>query len=459
MRLPAPIAAIALTCLLAGCAGASAGTARVRADDRWQLEEVRTLEDLGPAVAAAPTTARDVYGGRTDANGEAAGFFRVGRLGDAWWLVDPDGHPFLSVGVCTVTPGGAGEAAGGAEPGGGRAQERAAWAATTAFLLREAGFTTLGSWSDERPFRRAGIPIPYAPQWNFMQRYRKERPESYGNACRPGECLPVFDPEFEAFCDRHARQLEKTAEDPWLLGHFSDNELPFTRHALETYLDLPPRDPGGRAAREWWDRRTGGAPRREITWPDRDAFRELLARRYFETVAAAIRRHDPNHLYLGSRLHGQAVAEPVFRASAAVDVVSVNYYHAWTPDLAQTRDWVAWSGRPYLVSEWYAQVDEQGTERSGAGFKVAGERDQQLFYQNFTLALLGDPGCVGWHWFKYSADADGHPYGLVDAAGEPRRGLLDAMRAVNLRAYAISDLLRGPPPRDTPQADPGPEAR
>ena len=82
-----------------------------------------------------------------------------------------------------------------------------------------------------------------------MSSYGQKRGGTYqqsGHIGYPKDCIFVFDPEFEKFCDNYARQLAKTRDDPWLLGHFSDNEMPFKRDAIINYLQLPDNDPGHR---------------------------------------------------------------------------------------------------------------------------------------------------------------------------------------------------------------------
>ncbi len=84
-----------------------------------------------------------------------------------------------------------------------------------------------------------------------MASYGKKRGGTYqkaGHIGYPNDCIFVFDPGFEAFCDDYAKQLAADKDDPWLLGHFSDNELPFRRTALKNYLGLPESDPGYKAA-------------------------------------------------------------------------------------------------------------------------------------------------------------------------------------------------------------------
>lgn len=76
--------------------------------------------------------------------------------------------------------------------------------------------------------------------------------------------MTIFEPGFEAFCDEHAKQLAGTKDDPWLLGHFSDNELPFRPNILDLYLDLPKESHGFQATLTWWDahRKATGGPGR-----------------------------------------------------------------------------------------------------------------------------------------------------------------------------------------------------
>ncbi|MBR3086942.1 MAG: hypothetical protein IKH04_11130, partial [Kiritimatiellae bacterium] len=57
-------------------------------------------------------------------------------------------------------------------------------------------------------------------------------------------------------------------------------------------------------------------------------FLRLAARRYFEVVAAAIRRHDPNHLLLGARFAGLSSAHQVVweEAGKICDILTFNNY-------------------------------------------------------------------------------------------------------------------------------------
>jgi len=233
----------------------------------WKTFPTRTLADL-PAMAAAPADAAlDRFGGRADRRARATGFFRADRIDGRWWLVDPDGGLFIHRAVVSVTMARtAGAVAALQKKFGGEDQ----WAAQTAAWLHGQGFNGLGAWSDTSRLCAAPRKLAYTLIWNFMSSYGRKRGGTYqqpGHTGYPKDAIFVFDPEFERFCDEHAKQLAATKDDPWLLGHFTDNELPLKRELLASYLSLPESDPGFRAVRLkrvtlFRDRFSGKRPRR-----------------------------------------------------------------------------------------------------------------------------------------------------------------------------------------------------
>jgi len=425
--------------------------AAVKPGGKWVAYPTRTLADVQGAAALKPDTGLSRYGGLTSRKENATGFFHTAKLGGRWWLVDPEGCLFLHIGITSVsmlrTPGAmtAWKDKFGSETN---------WAAQTTALLREHGFNGLGAWSDTERLRVANPPLVYTRIWNFMSNYGRKRGGTFqqpGHTGYPGDCTFVFDPDFEKFCDEHARQLAADKNDPWLLGHFSDNELPWRYGALTNYLALPATDPGHQAALTWLRTRRGAnATARDIKPEDFPAFLEYMVDRYFRIVSRAIKRHDPNHLYLGARFHGSDLRYPeIFRAAGPhLDVVSVNYYRAWTPDPARLAMWEHESGKPVIITEWYAKGADSGlANTSGAGWLVKTQRDRGLFYENFTLGLLQSKVCVGWHWFKYidndPADTRADPSnrdsnkGILSNRYESYTPLLDSMKRINQRAYGL----------------------
>ena len=427
--------------------------AKTKPSNPWQdypTRLVSTLPDYRPTTDAALST----YGGIKADRRTASGFFHAEQTGARWWLVDPEGYPFIHVGVVNTTfPKGSGSSA--------------EWAASTTELLHAHGFNGTGAWSDTELLRAAPRPVVYTRMWNFMGAYGAKRGGTYqkaGHLGYPQDCIFVFDPAFVAFCDDYAKRLAPTRDDPWLLGHFSDNELPLYTKSLDNFLKLPATDPGRIAADEWLAARRTAHPAEAAAAPFTDEMRQaflgFVAERYLAITTAAIRKYDPNHLCLGPRFDFQALqSAPLFAAAGRhLDVIAVNYYHAWSPDPVRTANWVKWSGKPFLVTEWYAKGMDSGfANTTGAGWVVQTQADRGKFYQNFALGLLESGGCVGWHWFKYrdndpaSKTADPSNLdsnkGIVNLRLEPYAPLLQAMHELNRQVYSLAAYFDARTPR------------
>ncbi len=419
----------------------------------WKSYPTRTLDDLPPSVRNTQDSQLTKYGGRADRKAKATGFFYPARLDGRWWLVDPAGGLFIHKAVVSVGP---------LRTAGAQAEfdksfgDLRGWAAQTTRLLQTNGFNGTGAWSTIEEMRKLPDPLVYTKIWNFMSSYGKKRGGTFqqpGHTGYPNDCIFVFDPAFETFCEQFAKQLGEGKNDPWLLGHFSDNELPLRTNALKNYLELPASDPGNQAARKWLQSRHGeSATVADITPQDRMGFLKQVIDRYFRIVAQAIKKNDPNHLFLGSRFHGSDLRFPEVFAAAGpyLDVIAVNYYGAWTPDKARMVMWEKESGRPVIITEWYVKGADSGLpNKGGAGWVVKTQQDRGWFYENFVLGLLESKVCVGWHWFKYidndPADAKADPSnqdsnkGIVNNRYRPYPPLLNSMRRMNERAYGIAD--------------------
>jgi hypothetical protein len=274
--------------------------------------------------------------------------------------------------------------------------------------------------------------------------------------------MPVFHPEFEAFCEQYGRELAATANDPTLLGIMTENELQCPVDLLDRYLASdatnPDLQPGRAAAAAWLTARQGSADTQGLTRRDRYEFIAYAFERYYRIVTPIVRRYDPNHLYLGSRLNyrtGQ-FDNPWFWKMLAPyhDVVSVNYYGQWGPQADEFGDWAAWADKPILITEWYAKaLDVPGLANThGAGWLVRTQEDRARFYQHFALGCLETPNIVGWHYFKYLDDPPeskaldnlgGANKGMFNAQGQPYQPLLDRARAVNREAYPLIEFFDG----------------
>lgn len=455
-------AAFALTALAETLLPARTVEAAAKPGHLWHAFPTRTQADLPAAAASRLEGELTSYGGLAAQKAKATGFFYTTQRAGRWWLVDPVGGLFLNKGVVSVSPL---PSAGAQAAFTAKFGTLTNWAAQTTRQLRQLGFNGLGAWSDTASLAAAPQPLNYTRIWNFMASYGRKRGGTLtqpGHTGYPNDCIFVFDPEFETFCNEHAKQLAADKNNPHLLGHFSDNELPFHLGALTNYLALPKSDPGQRAAMAWLQARHGEkAGLKDVTPQDDRDFLELVVARYFRIVATAIKKYDPNHLFLGSRFYGRGLAVPeIFRAAGPfVDVVSVNYYNAWTPDAARLATWEHESHKPILITEWYAKGMDSGMGNTGgAGWLVKTQRERGEFYENFTLGLMESKVCVGWHWFKYidndPTDTKTDPSnrdsnkGLFNNRFEPYTPLLESMKQINQRAYSLIEYFDGKSPLD-----------
>lgn len=420
----------------------------------WRFETVRLLGDL-PGFAPAPVDQNiGPFGGLKSQVMTKTGFFHAQKAADGrWWMVDPDGYGFINRGVNSVTryDSPAITAARLAKYGGPEG-----WAQGTNQLLRDAGFNSTACWSDDEILMTAPNRLPYVPRWNLMGGYKNSRPlrskVKGKKSTFPADAILVFDAEFPAYCDEQAKKLAKWKDDPYLIGHFSDNELPFNYSSLDNYLSLEPTDPGHQAALAWIQKKRGAkATIKDVTDADRDEFLGYVADKYFEIVSRAIKKYDPNHMYLGARFHSNVMERPAIMAAAGkyLDVVSINYYGNWEPRQERMDDWAKNSGKPFLVTEFYTKGEDSGMDNSsGAGWTVRTQKDRGLFYQQFVVGLLENRNCVGWHWFKYM---DNNPDSLdEESSKESNKGilginyqayqpLLDLMDETNARVYRLAN--------------------
>lgn len=399
----------------------------------------------------------DKYGGRKDMHVKATGFYYATKINGRWWTVDPLGNLFINVGLVNVGSDGSDKIKVNLKDSFATKEN---WTVKTQTYLQDLGFNSLGAWSDYAAFKQSPLqqekPISYTIIKNFMSSYgaslKKVHQES-GHMGYPDRTIFVFDPGFEPFCDNYAKDLAENKNDPNLFGYFSDNELPFEKQSIDRYLGKKDTTDFGYIAAKKWLEKNGISPQ-AITDSVRADFVGYMADTYFSIVSKAIKKYDPNHLYLGSRLHHtyEKKLPQMFKAAGKyVDVIAVNYYREWAPTKEDVTNWEAWSGKPFIITEWYTKgMDSKMPNYSGAGWVVNTQEDRGLFYQNFALGLLESKNCVGFHWFKYmdndSTNLKSDPSnrdankGIVDVSFRAYKPLTDKMKELNNNVYAIIDF-------------------
>lgn len=412
--------------------------------EKYILEDVTTLNDL-------PTLDIDAslnqYGGIPVDAQKPTGFFRAEKIKNRWWIIDPEGGRLIQRGIAAV-----------ATVQSQRAKDelrrlytdKLGWASATANLLNENRFNGTGAWSDDKTLEKVQPRLSSTKTLRLMQGFAKQKGVQIGSDNYPPEvqCQFIFDPEFAQYCENECKILLESKNDPWLLGYYTDNEIPWRTNILKQMLKLSPDNHGHKAAQAWLAKKRISP--HGISEKSQSAFLEYAADTYFNITSHAIRAADPNHMILGARFNPPACTIPEVLSAAGryCDIISINYYGAWTPDIKLMDMWVKCSNKPFLITEWYAKGEDSGmANTNGAGWLVRTQKDRALFYQNFTIGLLRHNGCVGWHWFKY---ADNDPEaesvdqsnidsnkGIVSSRYQPYQQLLAAMHDINLRVYSL----------------------
>ncbi len=436
---------ILLPILYASAADIRLVDAKADVSGEWKGRQTRSLLAFNRQPQGMQALTR--FGGLATNLREATGFFRVEKIGDRWWMIDPEGGRFIFAGVCSLKPESKLSAQ---EPFERLFGSKEVWTEKTLDLLRVHGFNGCGGFSDHELLRSSKAPLPYTITLGLMSGFGKKLSVTHAQAGHVGyenDVIPVFEPGFAAFCEEQCQQrLGAMKEDPWLVGVFSDNELPIRRDVLDRMLKH-----GGatQAAAEAFM-----AGKSQITDELRRDFMLQVFDTYFHLTTKAIRAALPKHLCLGSRFHGPAkTVSGVWKAAGRwCDVISINYYDHWSPQKEHLRQWHEWSGKPCLITEFYVKGMDSGmANTSGAGWVVRTQADRGLFYQNFTLALLESKTCVGWHWFKYldndpantQTDASNRDSnkGILNYRYEPYASLLNAMRELNIHIYPLIQQL------------------
>lgn len=397
------------------------------------------------------------------------GFFRVEQREGVWWLIDPDGSPTLSIGVNHIAyeadriqgtgPCPYAEALGKIYP------DRNAWALMTLARLRLWGFNTIAAWSDPG---LGEYKVPYTMILDIAGHA--------GADWQHGKPVDVYAPRFEQGAREIAEKMCKPrAQDRYLLGYFSDNELRWgpdwrgKETMLEMYLKLGDDAPGRREALEFLRRKyLNEIHKLNLAWgidvkdfseatrgdtqefrDDADEFLERVATRYFEVCDRAIKSADPNHLNLGARFAGQA-PDAVIRSARALDIVSVNIYDFDPRPMAKRV--IELTGRPIMITEFAFRATDSGLPNTrGAGPKVPNQQARARAYADYVERLLSLPEAVGYHWFEWvdepkegRFDGEDSNYGLVKINDEPYEEFVNIAREVNAKAIEIHK--KSPPP-------------
>ena len=108
----------------------------------WTTYPTRTVDKLKGFKTRKADPATDQYGGWKTATYEATGFFRTQKIGDRWWMIDPEGHPYIFKGVAVFSVGHSDRQKGALKEQYGSMEN---WAQSEMDHMRSLGFNGLGA--------------------------------------------------------------------------------------------------------------------------------------------------------------------------------------------------------------------------------------------------------------------------------------------------------------------------
>jgi hypothetical protein len=417
----------------------------------WQAEE-RMLTPRGVAPAGCR------YGGFPGARRKATGFFRVEKIDERWWFVDPEGCRFWSAGV---------NGAGAAPPRTQIVARSKLFASIpqsaqipagpqadplrdpVSFLLANLEHRFGTNWPSRsalltsRRMRAWGLNTAYGAELNDLLPAGSSQKQPYVLPLRGWQRIEgaimglpdVYSPGFAQRVERDAaEQLAPRRDDPWMIGYFIGNEPPWP--ARESQLvDLVLAGP----ASELQKRFKSG-----LATGDTPAIRKALVhaafRKYLEVVNAAVRRQDRNHLHLGIRFGGTPPDE-VIALARGFDVFSVNKYR-WAPPKEYIDTVYRLQGLPILIGEFHFGVPERGL--APGLVQTSSQAERGVAYSYYVEHAASHPAIVGAHWYQWvdqpatgRRDGENYNIGWIDVTDRPYPELVAAAKATHAKIDAL----------------------
>ncbi|MHC4231610.1 MAG: hypothetical protein ACYSO7_07410 [Planctomycetota bacterium] len=427
----------------------------------------------------------DRFGGFKAKKFKATGFFRTEHDGKRWWLVTPEGHAFLSLGVNHYHAG-------------WWIQEynRDHWVKTfnakrpwdeawkSGFRkaasddLKRLGLNTLGIHTDSAMLNDppSGPILPYVRNYEpvILSHYLNPEPETY---------VDIFAPAFRIQCDAAARKtVAPYVNDPMLLGYsmadcpiLTDGDVKSMGGTTwpRVLRNLGPNTPGKQAyvfemrsrypdirafntvyttAFPTWDDlaraenwRPADAPSNPTERDDNHAFMLKCVDRYYNVAKAALRRVDSNHLFFGDKINGNTdCLDKILEVTGRhTDLVFYQYYARWPGQKALLDTLASKVNIPFLNGDSAYTVP--GPMMPAPYGPHAVDHDQRSqWLREFCENAFARPEFVGWHMcgmidtWKTMRGKEKHQHqGLMTVTGEFYPEMEQAIQDISERLYEI----------------------
>ncbi|MBQ2325504.1 MAG: DNRLRE domain-containing protein, partial [Clostridia bacterium] len=252
----------------------------------------RTLDTL-KGYTASTLSEYDEFGGITNSGvkGEATGYFHTETIGGRTYIIDPLGNPFFAAGINTAQLGDTDKQKEAALAKYGSAEN---FYKEVTQELRDMGITTY--WGGDVEFmeqNKLARAIGLGCISGYMGRSNLNLGISTGGSAEflHNNTMNVFDPDFISYCNtKVATTVSEYLGNPYVLGFYSDNEIPAETNMLYRYLTIDPTEPVNAfsyaTAWTWLARHTGNpnATINDIDAEMAEEFKAFVYNRYFKCV-------------------------------------------------------------------------------------------------------------------------------------------------------------------------------
>ena len=433
----------------------------------------------------------DRFGGWKKKKLTKTDYFHTEHDGKRWWLVTPEGHPFISFGInhyhadwwiqdynCDYWL----KTFGGQKPWDEQWQK--GFRKIAGADLQRLGINTLGMHTDapmltDQPY---GAIIPYLKSYKpiVLDHYRHPKPEAY---------VDVFAPEFEKLCDETAQKIAAPyADDPMLLGYCMSDCPIFTDEDVRSMggsttwprilRNLGAKAPGkhayvaamqknyanigafnktyNTAFKSWNDLveaenwRSDVSPVNTNEQADNDAFMLVCVDRYYSVAKAALLRFDPYHLFFGDKLNGNTnnMDKVLEVAGRHVDVILYQFYGLWAEQKNLLDKFAPRVNIPLLNGDaGFSVPGEMMPSPYGPHARNQAERAAWLI--ECCKGGFSRPEFVGWHmcgiidtWKTMPGKEHYQHQGLMTITGEFYPEMEHAVKDISSQLYTIASMNR-----------------
>lgn len=421
--------------------------------------KAKTLDDLKNGWSEEEKTLKSnnfnvsKYGGFLGTKAKATGFFRVEKINNKWWFVDPEGHLFFSTGSTCIN----------ARSEFARIQGREyiftamppaeltspnydddrspnssfyrwnlyrrfgtdwyqKWMDLTVRRMDSWGINTIGNWSDPTlggSYRKAYVATLRG--WGIET----------GVMGMPDVYAPDYAGKIDAVA---AQQCASRKDDPYLLGYFIGNELPWPNRESELVnLFLAGEETPIQVELKKY-LAGGDTPER------RKAFIYDTYAKFLSMVNTAIKKHDPNHLNLGIR-YGGSPPDDIIKASKGFDVFSLNIY-GYSANSTTLQKIYDFTGLPIIIGEFHFGTPGRGLAPGLA--QTSNQEERGVAYRYYVENAAAHPALIGTHWFQWidqpstgREDGENYNIGFLDVTDRPYPEMVNAAKDTFIRLLDV----------------------